>query len=183
MAAFHLSQKSDFSEKSDFSPSPGKHPYHWAGLYYLQEPSAMVVGAVTRPQPGEWVCDLAAAPGGKSTHLSALMGDTGLLVSNEVDRGHAHILADNLARWGTRNGLVANDTPEKLAQTWGAIFDRVLVDAPCSGEGMFRRQGGFEWSAGMVQACARRQKGIVGDAAALVRPGGFLVYSTCTFSP
>src|SRR5690606_2437279 len=73
--------------------------------------------------------------------------------------------------------------PEKLAQTWGAIFDRVRVDAPCSGEGMFRRQGGFEWSEGMVQACARRQKGIVGDAAALVRPGGFLVYSTCTFSP
>ena len=182
-AAFHLSQKSDFSEKSDFSPSPGKHPYHWAGLYYLQEPSAMVVGAVTRPQPGEWVLDLAAAPGGKSTHLAALMGDTGLLVSNEVDRGRAHILADNLARWGTRNGLITNDTPEKLAQTWGGIFDRVLVDAPCSGEGMFRRQGGFEWSAGMVQACARRQKGIVGDAAALVRPGGFLVYSTCTFSP
>lgn len=181
-AAFHLTPDTPITN-TPITPSPGKHPYHWAGLYYLQEPSAMVVGAITRPQPGEWVLDLAAAPGGKSTHLAALMGDTGLLVSNEIDRGRAHILADNLARWGTRNSLITNDTPERLAQTWGAIFDRVLVDAPCSGEGMFRRQGGFAWSEGMVQACARRQKGIVGDAAALVRPGGFLVYSTCTFSP
>lgn len=179
-AAFHLTLP---ITNTPMTPSPGKHPYHWAGLYYLQEPSAMVVGAITRPQPGEWVLDLAAAPGGKSTHLASLMKDTGLLVSNEIDRGRAHILADNLARWGTRHSLITNDTPEKLAQTWGAIFDRVLVDAPCSGEGMFRRQGGFAWSEGMVQACARRQKGIVADAAALVRPGGFLVYSTCTFSP
>ena len=182
-AAFHLTPPITNTPITNTLISPGKHPYHWAGLYYLQEPSAMVVGAVTRPQPGEWVLDLAAAPGGKSTHLAALMNDTGLLVSNEIDRGRAHILADNLARWGTRNTLITNDSPEKLAQTWGAIFDRVLVDAPCSGEGMFRRQGGFEWSEGIVQACARRQKGIVTEAAALVRPGGFLVYSTCTFSP
>ena len=94
-----------FQLTSNETVTPGKHPYHWAGLYYLQEPSAMVVGALARPQPGEWVLDIAAAPGGKSTHLAALMQDTGLLVSNDVDRGRAHILAENLARWGTQNSL------------------------------------------------------------------------------
>ncbi len=172
-----------FQLTSNETVTPGKHPYHWAGLYYLQEPSAMVVGALARPQPGEWVLDIAAAPGGKSTHLAALMQDTGLLVSNDVDRGRAHILAENLARWGTQNSLITNDTPEKLAQTWSDLFDRVLVDAPCSGEGMFRRQGGFAWSENMVQACARRQKSLITTAARCVRPGGFLVYATCTFAP
>ncbi|MCL4871513.1 MAG: RsmF rRNA methyltransferase first C-terminal domain-containing protein [Anaerolineae bacterium] len=182
-AAFHLIPSITNTPITNTPLPPGKHPYHWAGLYYLQEPSAMVVGALMRPQPGEWVLDLSAAPGGKSTHLAALMGDKGLLVSNEIDRGRAHILADNLARWGTYNSLITNDTPEKLAQTWGAIFDRVLVDAPCSGEGMFRRQGGFAWSESIIQACARRQKGILAAAADLVRPGGRLVYATCTFAP
>jgi len=162
---------------------PGSHPYHAAGLYYLQEPSAMVVASLVRPRPGEVVLDLAAAPGGKATHLATLMADTGLLVANDVSASRAQLLAQNLERWGVRNTLITSVAPERLATTFGPIFDRVLVDAPCSGEGMFRRQGSFEWSQAIVQACARRQTGILDTAAELVRPGGLLVYATCTFAP
>lgn len=162
---------------------PGSHPYHAAGLYYLQEPAAMVVGSVMRPQPGDWVLDLAAAPGGKATHLAALMDDAGLLVANDVNRSRAQILAENLERWGTRHTLITNDTPQRLADHFGSAFDKVLLDAPCSGEGLFRRQGPFAWSEAMVAACARRQSGILEDAARLVRPGGVLAYATCTFAP
>ncbi len=171
------------SAETDAVPRPGKHPYHAAGRYYLQEPAAMVVGALMHPQPGDWVLDLAAAPGGKSTHLASRMQNDGLLVANDVVGSRARILADNLARWGATRSLVLNDTPQRLADQFGALFDRVLLDAPCSGEGMFRKQGPFEWSESMVQACARRQSAILPDAARLVRPGGLLVYATCTFSP
>lgn len=171
----------------DDAARPGKHPYHAAGLYYLQEPAAMTVAALLDPQPGERVLDLAAAPGGKTTHIAALMRDTGLLVANDVAANRARILADNLERWGTRSTLVLNETPQRLAQQFGALFDRVLLDAPCSGEGMARRraqrQEPFEWSEAMVAACARRQALILPDAARLVRPGGLLVYATCTFAP
>ena len=162
---------------------PGRHPYHAAGLYYMQEPSAMAVAALLDPQPGEWVLDLAAAPGGKATHLIARMGDEGLLVANDVDRARARDLAENLERWGARNVLITNNTPEQLAAHFGAVFDRVLVDAPCSGEGMFRKQGGFAWSETMVLACARRQTAILETAVSLLRPGGVLAYATCTFAP
>ena len=162
---------------------PGSHPYHVAGLYYLQEPAAMTVAALMRPQPGEWVLDLAAAPGGKSTHIASLLGDEGLLVANDVDRGRVRFLVENLERWGARNVLITNSPPEQLARAWGAVFDRVLLDAPCSGEGMLRRLGKLKWSEAIVAACARRQDLILPAAAALVRPGGKLVYSTCTFSP
>jgi 16S rRNA C967 or C1407 C5-methylase (RsmB/RsmF family)/NOL1/NOP2/fmu family ribosome biogenesis protein len=162
---------------------PGSHPYHAAGLYYLQEPAAMVVGSLAQPQPGELVLDLAAAPGGKATHLATLMGDRGLLVANDIHAGRVRLLAENLERWGVRQTLITNDTPERLAATFGPIFDKVVLDAPCSGEGMFRRQGEFEWSEAIVAACARRQTAILPAAAALVRPGGLLVYATCTFSP
>jgi len=190
----------DFSSKSPFAltavgpyepagflisdeAQAGRHPYHAAGLYYLQEPSAMVVAALLRPQPGDWVLDLAAAPGGKTTHLAALMDDTGLLVANDVHTGRARILAENLERWGARNVLVTNNEPAQLAARFGPVFDKVLVDAPCSGEGMFRKQGGFAWSEEMVLACSRRQSAILDTAVALVRPGGRLAYTTCTFSP
>jgi 16S rRNA C967 or C1407 C5-methylase (RsmB/RsmF family)/NOL1/NOP2/fmu family ribosome biogenesis protein len=162
---------------------PGSHPYHTAGLYYLQEPSAMAVAQLVDPQPGDWVLDLAAAPGGKSTHLAALMADQGLLVANDIDAKRARILAENLERWGVRNALITTAHPEHLAQCWGARFDRVLLDAPCSGEGMFRRLGAFEWSEAYVQTCARRQTAVLHSAAQLVKPGGRLVYTTCTFSP
>ena len=160
----------------------GSHPYHAAGLYYMQEPAAMTVAALLQPQPGELILDLAAAPGGKSTHIAALLGDEGLLVANDVDRGRVRFLAENLERWGARNTLITNSSPEQLARTWGAVFDRVLLDAPCSGEGMLRRLGQLEWSEAMVAACARRQALILPEAAQLVRPGGLLMYATCTFS-
>lgn len=162
---------------------PGKHPYHAAGLYYLQEPSAMVVGGLVRPSPGELVLDLAAAPGGKATHLAAQMQNNGSLVANDVHTGRARLLAENMTRWGAQNALITSVTPEQLATHFGAIFDKVLVDAPCSGEGMFRRSDAFEWSEAMVVACARRQTAVLATAAELVKPGGWLVYATCTFSP
>lgn len=162
---------------------PGAHPYHAAGLYYLQEPAAMAAAALLAPQPGELVLDLAAAPGGKATHLISLMKDQGLLVANDVNAGRARLLAENMERWGPRRVLITQETPERLAAQFGPIFDRVLLDAPCSGEGMFRREGAFEWSENMVLACARRQDLILGTAAGLVRPGGRLLYATCTFSP
>lgn len=164
---------------------PGKHPYHAAGLYYLQEPSAMAVAEALAPQPDELVLDLAAAPGGKATHLAALMGNRGVLVANEIERGRTRSLVQNLERWGARRTIITNETPQRLADHWGAMFDRVLVDAPCSGEGMFRKSPVAidEWSVDAVQGCAVRQQHLLETAARLVRVGGWLVYSTCTFAP
>ncbi|MFZ1398084.1 MAG: RsmB/NOP family class I SAM-dependent RNA methyltransferase, partial [Candidatus Promineifilaceae bacterium] len=162
---------------------PGSHPFHAAGLYYLQEPSAMVVGGLVAAQPGELVLDLAAAPGGKATHLATQLQGRGLLLANDVHTGRARLLAENMTRWGAANALITSADPEHLAAQFGPIFDRVLVDAPCSGEGMFRKQGPFEWSEGMVLACSRRQTAVLHTAAQLVKPGGRLVYATCTFSP
>ncbi|RME06304.1 MAG: hypothetical protein D6803_06905 [Anaerolineae bacterium] len=164
---------------------PGKHVYHTAGLYYLQDPSAMAVAALTSPRPGERVLDLAAAPGGKATHLAALMQGRGLLVANDLHPRRVHTLARNLERWGATNAVVLNETPDRLAAHFGAYFDRVVVDAPCSGEGMFRKdpQARREWSPTLVLSCARRQDAILHQAARLVRPGGLLVYATCTFAP
>ena len=143
----------------------------------------MAAAALLAPEPGELVLDLAAAPGGKATHLISLMRDEGLLVANDVNAGRVRFLAENLERWGVRNVLITQDTPEHLADQFGPVFDRVLLDAPCSGEGMFRREGAFAWSEDIVLACARRQDLILGSAAKLVRPGGRLLYATCTFSP
>lgn len=170
------------------SPSPlapGTHPYHLAGLYYLQDPSAMSAAALLDPQPGERVLDLAAAPGGKTTHLASLMKGRGLLVANEIKDKRLGHLAMNVERWGAGNAAVTNETPERLANHFGAYFDRVLVDAPCSGEGMFRKDMGarLDWSPEMVAGCAVRQVNILRVAAKLVCPGGLLLYSTCTFAP
>ncbi len=170
---------------------PGKHPYHAAGLYYLQDPSATAPVELLDPQPGETILDLAAAPGGKSTHIAARLGDQGLLVANEVIHKRAWELAGNLERWGATNVAITTETPERLTGRWrdgedgGGRFDAVLVDAPCSGEGMFRKGDAArrEWSPALVQGCAARQDGILEQAAALVRPGGRLVYATCTFAP
>jgi len=164
---------------------PGKHPYHEAGLYYIQEPSAMAVGEMVDPQPGEKVLDLCAAPGGKSTHMAAKMQQQGLLLSNEVYPTRAKILSQNVERMGIKNAIVTNETPAKLANRFPNFFDRIMVDAPCSGEGMFRKDPGAreEWSLENVAACAERQLDILGHAAEMLRPGGRLVYSTCTFSP
>ncbi|MEY8441309.1 RsmF rRNA methyltransferase first C-terminal domain-containing protein [Lactobacillaceae bacterium 24-114] len=163
----------------------GKSLDHVTGWVYSQEPSAMYVGEVVDPQPGEKVLDLCAAPGGKSTHLISLMKDTGLLVANEIFPKRAKILAENLERWGTRNTVVTSESPDKLEKQFPQFFDRILIDAPCSGEGMFRKEpAGIEyWTPEYPAECANRQRKIIASAMKMLKPGGTLVYSTCTFAP
>ncbi len=164
---------------------PGRHPYHEAGLYYMQEPSAMAVAALAEARPGERVLDLCAAPGGKTGQLGAAMEGRGLLVANEIHPARAKILSQNVERMGISNSLVLNETSEALALRFPGFFDRIVVDAPCSGEGMFRKeeQALLQWSAQQVERCAKRQGKILEQAARMLRPGGRLVYSTCTFAP
>ena len=164
---------------------PGLHVFHEAGVYYLQEASAMAPVALLDPQPGERVCDLCAAPGGKSTQIAGRMGGEGFLLCNEWSPKRAKILSRNIERMGVSNALVTNENVENLAKRFAGFFDRVLVDAPCSGEGMFRKEEAAvtDWSQETVEMCARRQAEILNSAAKLVRPGGRLVYSTCTFAP
>ena len=164
---------------------PGKHPYHEAGLYYIQEPSAMAVGEIIDPMPGERILDLCAAPGGKTTHIAAKMSQEGFLLANEIHPARAKILSQNVERMGIKNAVITNENPERLAQRFPGYFDRILVDAPCSGEGMFRKdpQACEEWSLENVAMCAYRQLDILKHAGSMLRPGGRLVYSTCTFSP
>jgi NOL1/NOP2/sun family putative RNA methylase len=164
--------------------SPGKHLYHYAGLYYIQEPSAMAVAEALAPQPGDKVLDLAAAPGGKATHLATLMKNTGLLVTNEIHQKRVWDLVENMERCGVTNAIVSNETPRRLAAHFGEYFDRVLLDAPCSGEGMFRKSEGArrEWKPELVRSCAIRQAGILEQAGHMVKPGGRIAYTTCTFS-
>ncbi len=164
---------------------PGKHPYHEAGLYYIQEPSAMAVGSLAAPKPGERVLDLCAAPGGKTTHLASFMKGRGLLVSNEIHPARAKILSSNIERMGITNAVVTNEKPKALAKRFPEFFDRIVVDAPCSGEGMFckEEQAVLQWSLQNVSMCAERQQRILEQAALMLRPGGILIYSTCTFSP
>ena len=164
---------------------PGKHPFHEAGVYYIQEPSAMAVVSLLEPAPGERILDLCAAPGGKTTQIGGLMGGRGLLVSNEIHSGRAKILSQNVERMGLRNCVVTNEDPGKLALRFPAFFDKILVDAPCSGEGMFRKDPKTreQWSPENVSRCATRQQEILESAVRMLAPGGRMVYSTCTFSP
>lgn len=164
---------------------PGLHPFHEAGLYYLQEPSAMAPAAILNAKPGERVLDLCAAPGGKATQIAGAMNGQGLLVCNEYVPGRAKVLSRNLERMGVRNALVLNESPDRLAERFAGWFDAILVDAPCSGEGMFRKEEDAvaDWSEDTVAMCAQRQKTILAAAAEMLKPGGRLVYSTCTFSP
>ena len=164
---------------------PGLHPYHEAGVYYLQEASAMSAVALLDPQPGELVCDLCAAPGGKTTQIAGRMLGEGLLLCNEINPKRAKILSRNIERMGVANGLVTNEHPRRLAEKYPGCFDRVLIDAPCSGEGMFRKEEAAvtDWSQETVEMCARRQAEILHSGAMLLKPGGRLVYSTCTFAP
>jgi len=164
---------------------PGLHVYHEAGVYYLQEASAMAPVFLLDPQPGQRVCDLCAAPGGKTTQIAGRMGGEGFLLCNEINSKRAKILSRNIERMAVANALVTNEHPANLAKKYPGFFDRVLVDAPCSGEGMFRKEEAAvtDWSQETVEMCARRQAEILHSAAELVRPGGRLVYSTCTFAP
>ncbi|MBR6595643.1 MAG: RsmF rRNA methyltransferase first C-terminal domain-containing protein [Oscillospiraceae bacterium] len=164
---------------------PGLHPYHEAGVYYLQEASAMAPVALLDPQPGEKVLDLCAAPGGKTTQIAGRMKGEGFLLCNEINPKRAKILSRNIERMGVSNALVTNEHPERLAARFPGFFDRVLVDAPCSGEGMFRKEEAAvtDWSQETVEMCARRQTEILHSAVQMLKPGGRLVYSTCTFAP
>ena len=169
----------------DPAARPGLHPYHEAGVYYLQEASAMSAVALLDPQPGERILDLCAAPGGKSTQIAGRLQGQGFLLCNEWSPKRAKILSQNIERMGVANALVTNETAEHLAQKLPGFFDRILIDAPCSGEGMFRKEEAAitDWSQETVEMCARRQAGILDAGAQMLRPGGRLVYSTCTFSP
>lgn len=170
--------------KPDAESRPGGSIAHAAGAFYLQEASAMASAAVLDARPGERVLDLCAAPGGKSTQIAEQLSDRGLLVSNDPQCSRARILASNLERMGAANAIVICALPRQLAALWEGLFDAVLVDAPCSGEGMFRRNPASrdEWSSSSPAGCAKRQAEILDQAARLVRPGGRLVYSTCTFN-
>lgn len=165
--------------------TPAKDPYYYAGLYYLQEPSAMTPANRLSPEPGDYVLDLCAAPGGKATELGAKLNGEGLLLANDISNSRAKALLKNLELMGIPNIYVTSETSEKLAKILPEFFDKILVDAPCSGEGMFRKNEDAmtEWSKENVMLCAERQDGILSHAASMLRPGGRLVYSTCTFAP
>ncbi|MDP2844112.1 MAG: RsmF rRNA methyltransferase first C-terminal domain-containing protein, partial [Acetobacterium sp.] len=169
----------------DHTVRPGKNPYYYAGLYYVQEPTAMAAVEVLDPKPGDWVLDLCAAPGGKSTQIGARLQGIGLLVANELVNSRAGILSTNIERMGMANAIVTNEFPERLVDSFYESFDKILVDAPCSGEGMFRKDPGAlaDWSLERVDRCMGKQEKILESAHRLLKPGGVLVYSTCTFSP
>lgn len=163
---------------------PARHPYYAAGLYYLQEPSAMTPASRLPVEPGERVLDLCAAPGGKATALGAALGGQGLLVANDISNSRARALLRNLELFGISNAFVTSETPAKLAEVFPGFFDKILVDAPCSGEGMFRKDPAVmkTWEAGRPEYFAGLQREIVRQAVRMLRPGGKMLYSTCTFS-
>lgn len=169
-----------------FSDSIGRHPLHHAGAFYVQDPSAIstVCAAAQVLRPGMRILDLCAAPGGKSTQLAGALHGTGMLVANEISRERCRILRQNIERMGVQNAIITSMDSEKIAAYYPAFFDFVLVDAPCSGEGMFRKypEAVTEWSEENVTMCGARQKKILSDAADTVASGGYLLYSTCTFS-
>lgn len=163
----------------------GKSPEHVTGLVYSQEPAAQIVGQVAAPAKGMKVLDLAAAPGGKSTHLLSYLDDAGLLVSNEISTKRSKILAENIERFGARNVIVTNESADRLAKIFPSYFDMIVLDAPCSGEGMFRKDPDAiqYWSADYPAQCAALQREILESAIEMLAPQGQLIYSTCTWSP
>ena len=181
----------DFMDKipnmpwSYYGKVSGKSPEHVTGLVYSQEPAAQIVGQVASPQKGMKVLDLAAAPGGKSTHLLSYLENTGLLVSNEISSKRAKILVENVERFGARNVVVTNESAERLAKVFSAYFDMIVLDAPCSGEGMFRKDPAAidYWDASYPAQCAQLQREILASAMDMLAPAGQLIYSTCTWSP
>lgn len=170
---------------ADKSVISGNHPYHCGGLFYFQEPSAMCAAEGLPIEKGDFILDLCAAPGGKSTQAAAKLGTAGLIVSNEIVRKRAEILSENIERMGIKNAIVTNETPQRLAEKYPSFFDKIIVDAPCSGEGMFRKepQAIDEWSVEHTVSCGVRQQHILDCAVKMLKKGGMLVYSTCTFAP
>lgn len=164
---------------------PSKHPYYYAGLYYIQEPSAMTPASVLPVSKGDRVLDICAAPGGKSTELAAKLADTGILISNDISASRAKALLKNLEVFGIANSLIVSEPPYKLAERFPAYFDKILIDAPCSGEGMFRKSNSMitAWENNGNQLFADLQRSILPEAVKMLKPGGMLLYSTCTFAP
>lgn len=169
----------------DEKDKPAKHPYYFAGLYYLQEPSAMTPAHFLPIDPNDRVLDLCAAPGGKSTELGVRLQNTGILVSNDISNSRAKALLKNLELFGIGNVIVASEPPATLVSYFNGFFDKILIDAPCSGEGMFRKSASMvtAWERNGVDMFAKLQREILRDAVKLLAPGGKLLYSTCTFSP
>ena len=170
-----------YADKSKLS---GNHPYHAAGVFYFQEPSAMTAAEGLPISDDPHILDLCAAPGGKTTHIAARMNGRGVLISNEIITKRAKILSENVERMGLSSTLVTNESPSRLAEKFPSYFDGIIVDAPCSGEGMFRKepQAVDEWSIEHTLSCAVRQKNILDDAYKMLKQGGYIMYSTCTFS-
>ncbi len=168
----------------DPADSVTKHPYYYAGLYYIQEPSAMLPASRLPVEPGDLILDLCAAPGGKSTELASRLEGTGFLVSNDASASRAKALVKNLSIWGCSNCCITAEKPDRLLEAFGTCFDKILVDAPCSGEGMFRKDSGLiaSWEKRGPAEYAAVQKEILTSAVPMLRPGGMLLYSTCTFS-
>lgn len=165
--------------------NPGRHPYYYAGLYYIQEPSAMLPGAVIGAKPGDRVLDLCAAPGGKTVQMAAQMKGQGLLVANDINTDRVKALVKNIELCGVKNAVVLNETPDKLAKNFEGFFDKIMVDAPCSGEGMFRKDEDAikSWEKYKCEKCCGMQWDILEQVDRMLRPGGVILYSTCTFSP
>ena len=187
IAPFHLTQipwveNGYYYEEQD---APARHPFYYAGMYYLQEPSAMTPASRLQVLPGEKVLDLCAAPGGKATELGAKLRGEGLLVANDISASRAKALLKNVEVFGIPNSFITNEIPGKLSGQFEEFFDKILVDAPCSGEGMFRKDPAVAkvWDKEKPLLCAKQQKEIIMQAAKMLRPGGQLLYSTCTFSP
>ena len=164
---------------------PAKHPYYFAGLFYIQEPSAMTPAAMLPIEPGDRVLDICAAPGGKSTELAARLQGTGVLVSNDISNSRAKALLKNLELFGAKNAVVLSEAPGRLTERFSGYFDKILVDAPCSGEGMFRKSPAImkNWEQYGVGYYHKLQLEIMDAVLPMLRPGGMLLYSTCTFSP
>ncbi|NLK75740.1 MAG: NOL1/NOP2/sun family putative RNA methylase [Clostridiales bacterium] len=169
----------------DSGYQPARHPYYYAGLYYIQEPSAMTPASLLPVNKGDRVLDICAAPGGKSTELGAKLGGEGLLVANDISNSRAKALLKNIEVFGIRNSLVVSEAPNKLANYFPEYFDKILIDAPCSGEGMFRKSPSImkNWEQYGVDYYNKLQKEIILFAAKMLKPGGYMLYSTCTFSP
>ena len=187
IAPFHLKKvpwisNGYFYEAEDV---PAKHPFYSAGLYYLQEPSAMTPASRLKVQPGERVLDLCAAPGGKATELGAALQGEGLLVANDINTARARALLRNLELFGISNSFVTNEPPHVLAERFPEFFHKIMVDAPCSGEGMFRKNPAVvdSWQEKGPEYFSKLQREIIVQAADMLLPGGMMFYSTCTFSP
>ena len=182
---YSLKEPIEFTKDGYYGEISGRDSEWTGGYVYSQDPSAMYPAVSLNVKPGDKVLDLCAAPGGKSTALASLLDDTGLLVANEISKSRAKDLRENLERWGATNVVVTNESPDRLSKKLTHFFDKILVDAPCSGEGMFRKDPAATqyWSPEYVLTCQTRQKEILSEAMKMLKPGGEIVYSTCTYSP